>query len=424
MKKFFFSIGLFLLLFSATNAQIICGQDAFYPSIIENQTRLVQQQQRCAQYALRQIDARSPTVYRIKVVVHVLYRNASENLSDSIIAKQIEVLTRDFRGLNSDIQQIRPVFADRVGDANIEFELVSTIRKPLTINLVDGFGGLPLIDAVKVDSLGGSSPENPEKFLNIWICGIPLLSVSGSLNEVLGYATLPDSLNHYPSYLNFLPFEDTYIPGVVVEVATISDGTPKFDPVSGQFFTGRTLTHEVGHYLGLLHTFDSLLDILFGNTCQNSDGILDTPPQQTPTSFCNTPNTCPNDTLDEPDMAENHMNYSNDSCRVAFTLGQIAVMRGVLENERSGLLDENTNVFVLHKSENISLFPNPVSDYFDIKTDQPWQRAVLRNSLGQYLNSFNFGENMRVAGLPGGVYALEVFFDKNEHAQMLRMVKH
>jgi hypothetical protein len=69
------------------------------------------------------------------------------------------------------------------------------------------------------------------------------------------------------------------------------------------------------------------------------------------------------------------------------------------------------------------VFPNPASDFFEIKIGSPWERAVLRNALGQPVRVFVFGEKMRLAGLPSGVYALEVFTGKRTASQVLRVLK-
>ena len=67
----------------------------------------------------------SAPIVTIPVVVHILYNNFSENLSDAIIQSQINVLNEDFRRLNSDASNTRSVFQNVAGDAQIEFCLAS-----------------------------------------------------------------------------------------------------------------------------------------------------------------------------------------------------------------------------------------------------------------------------------------------------------
>jgi hypothetical protein len=84
---------------------------------------------------------------------------------------------------------------------------------------------------------------------------------------------------------------------------------------------GKTLTHEVGHWLGLFHTFQ-------GNSCDSSnpgDYIFDTPQQANATWDCPTNrDSCPN--LPGIDPIHNYMDYSNDECLEGFTAGQIERM--------------------------------------------------------------------------------------------------
>jgi hypothetical protein len=87
--------------------------------------------------------------------------------------------------------------------------------------------------------------------------------------------------------------------------------------------------HEVGHWLGLRHTFSG--GCLFG------DGVEDTPSQGRPTWSCEeSQNTCPRIFHPErKDPIHNYMNYTPDECMTEFTPGQIARMKKMWEKYRA-----------------------------------------------------------------------------------------
>ena len=87
---------------------------------------------------------------------------------------------------------------------------------------------------------------------------------------------------------------------------------------------GRTLTHEVGHYLGLLHPWGA-------RVCIDNDYCDDTPPVDEPVLRC--PSVPVLGCADKPIMADNYMNYVEDACMNTFTRDQAAGARYVLENE-------------------------------------------------------------------------------------------
>lgn len=96
---------------------------------------------------------------------------------------------------------------------------------------------------------------------------------------------------------------------------------------------GATTVHEIGHWLGLLHTFQD-------GTCNPEDAgdyVADTPQEHTPTSGCPAPgakDSCPGDEGSDP--TNNFMDYSDDACMTGFSAGQAARARNLLGEYRDG----------------------------------------------------------------------------------------
>jgi len=159
-----------------------------------------------------------------------------------------------------------------------------------------------------------------KKYFNIWV--VNSIDAGGSSGTVLGYAQFP-----------FSGIDSTY--GVVIDNDYVSAND-------------RTLTHELGHCFGLLHTFQSGCG---GNCSTSGDRVCDTPPSSNSTFGCSsTQNTCANDAsgtsvylTNVEDQIENYMSY--DNCQNMFTLGQKDRMVAVLNSASTanGLNQLNTS---------------------------------------------------------------------------------
>lgn len=301
-------------------------------------------------------------VYTIPVVVHIVHNTPEENLPDSVIYNQIETLNADYRRLNEDAENLRDTFNTIVGDSFIGFELAAfdpdgnpTTGITRTHTDVESFFSLAMSPAegVKSTAEGGIDPWDQDRYLNIWVCD---MSVFGSV-FLLGYATPPDGLPHWP--------EDATAgmsDGVVVQYQAFGSNNPNPLVAGGETIDvrGRTTTHEVGHYLGLRHIWGD-------GDCTAEDGVDDTPNAEDQSNQdCDIEkNTCVDDIADLgdlPDMVENYMDYSAETCQNSFTLGQIDIMRGVLEVERFDLINDNPALGI-HKEDRLdfgfNIYPNP-----------------------------------------------------------------
>jgi hypothetical protein len=242
-------------------------------------------------------------IITIPVVVHVVYRTTTENISTAQVLSQITVLNNDFRRLNADKTNTPSVFEGLASDVEVQFCLATVdpngnatngiIRKATTKR---SFG---TNNSVKFNSQGGSDAWPRDSYLNIWVCNIG--------GNILGYAQFPGG--------------NAATDGVVCDYryfGTIGTAT-------APFHLGRTATHEVGHWLNLRHIWGD-------GGCSVDDLVFDTPLAGAPnytSSPCTFPgaNSCNSGTGDLPDMFQNYMDYSDDGCMNLFTQGQSDRMR-------------------------------------------------------------------------------------------------
>ncbi|MGC6470314.1 MAG: M43 family zinc metalloprotease, partial [Flavobacteriales bacterium] len=248
-------------------------------------------------------------IYTIPIIVHIIYNNNTENISDEQIFSQIDSLNKDFRAQNADISTVPDVFQPYVADVGIEFCFATIdpngnptngINRVQTSNSSFSYTG----DDMKFTSSGGVDVWNPSDYLNIWVCDI-----SGG---ILGYAQFPGG--------------NPQTDGVVVDYEYFgSIGTAAYP-----YDLGRTLTHEVGHWLNLRH--------IWGDNYCGDDFVDDTPTQETSNGGCpNFPHvTCNNGP--DGDMFMNYMDYTYDACLTMFTQGQKNRMVTALTTTRSSLL--------------------------------------------------------------------------------------
>jgi len=237
----------------------------------------------------------SAVTITIPVVFHVLHQNGSEDISDAQIQNAITILTRDFRKNNSDTISIVVQFKNLAADCNIEFKLAN----------IDPNGKCTNGITRHFDEKTDWTPDlayytytwPPSKYLNIYV-------VKTMQSGAAGYTYLPGTV---PPNADAIVMLHNYVGSI---------GT-------SNSFTSRTLTHEVGHWLGLPHIWGSTNSP--GVAC-GDDGVTDTPITKGHQS-CNLSNaiTC------TPLVVENIQNYMEYSyCSKMFTIGQSNKMNGVL----------------------------------------------------------------------------------------------
>ncbi len=255
-------------------------------------------------------------VNEIAIIFHVVHNpnNPAENVSNALIMQVYNDLVEDFLLQNTDAANVRPGFGFTPADANINFCLATqdpfgnplaelgVIRVATTENWYDSDNGEE--NKMKSSATGGSQIWNRNNYLNVWICDIS----NGASSGTAGYAYRPS-----PS---FLP--GASIDGIVLDYNLGMNNE-------------NVLTHEVGHYLGLDHTWGG------SGGCGNDDGFTDTPNTAGP-SFNYAGSCGPNQQTCSgiETQYENYMDYAN--CTVMFTQEQANYMLMILQGIRGSLL--------------------------------------------------------------------------------------
>lgn len=350
-------------------------------------------------------------VFRIPVVVHVVHSTASNeiggptnvNISDEQIVSQIQVLNEDYRrksgtnGFNTN-----PIGAD----AKIEFFLAATdpsgnptngitrhyYPQKTSFSVADGSGDDILLSQIAY--------WPSDRYLNIWVTRV---------NSYLGYTQFPTSADT----LSGLPFDASeFTDGSIIDYRYFGRqlGSVR-DPT---YSLGRTATHEIGHWLGLIHTWGD------GNGCAE-DYVGDTPPTLAPNQTRQCRETFSNCTGRGPtrDQTENYLDYSPDACMNLFTVGQVARMRTVLalSPRRARLIRAANSPITESESLAVTVYPNPTQSDPAVEVRLKGLQSFsidLFDATGKHVRNVNYTESpstlvsLPMSGLKPGMYIVRV----------------
>ncbi len=339
---------------------------------------------------------KSPNVVvTIPVVFHVLYKTSIQNISDAQINSQLAILNSDFRKLNTDFSTVVPAAFQSLG-ADTEILFCKATRTPAGVAST-GIERKSVASSFVFENsyytTAGLTAWDPTKYLNIWI---------GRFNnsQLLGFAYLPSAA------------------GLAYDGLCIGDQFfGNVGTATAPFNKGRTATHEIGHYFGLLHPWGD--DNAACGTTANSDGVADTPETDSPYSGCPTypTNTNACTITATGSMFMNYMDYVNDACMAFFTTGQKTIMRNTLNGPRISLLTSNgCGSLGLNETEAISaiaVYPNPVSNYFMITSPFTSVDFVeVYNLNGQLVKSQkleNTNNKVVIDDFEAGIYYLRIY---------------
>ncbi|HWK04257.1 MAG TPA: M43 family zinc metalloprotease [Puia sp.] len=343
---------------------------------------------------------RGVSVIRIPVVVHIVYNSSQQNISDAQVRSQIDVLNRDYGKQNPDTAKIPGYYSALAADCGFQFVLANIdTNGNATTGIVRKHTNMlsfQIDDAIKFTARGGDDAWDRDRYLNIWV---------GNLTGgILGYSSIPGA--------------GKATDGVsILYTAFGTTGT-----ATAPFNLGRTATHEIGHWLNLIH--------VWGDADCGNDEVDDTPQQQAATrgnpsgmifSCGNTP---------YGNLYMDYMDFTDDIGMHLFTYGQRSRMRTLFAagGFRDALLTSNAlsgspvtsgptatgpaagvdEALVFH------IYPNPAVNTVSVNISEPSYIGSLLevyDQVGQRLmvtritgTSFQ----LNISSLPRGLYFIRV----------------
>lgn len=421
MKKFFQGIIFLSIVLLSAHAQRACASMEYKQQLLAADPSLkdvfktIEKQIVAATTAPATNTALRDTVANeiiyIPVVIHVLYKGAAENISDAQVKSQIDVLNKDFRMLNADRANTPAAFKPFAADARIQFCLAQVDPDGKKTNGIDRHYTDQAVfttdDAMKLASQGGVASWDNKRYLNIWVCRLN--------GRSLGYATPPGaSADRDGVVLAFDVFGNT-------------------GNLRAVFNKGRTATHEIGHWLGLIH--------LWGDVSCGDDHVDDTPTQQSYNFDCPVfPKTSSCSPNANGDMFMNFMDFADDACMNMFTKGQAARMRALFAQNnirnsflasfacdsslvQGGPLPSDGLPPAIISLASTKIYPNPVRTSVTIEckaaTSTNIKAIVIFNSLGSRVFTTKLVQEktmLNLSNLAPGIYFVNISDGKDKFA--------
>ena len=245
-----------------------------------------------------------------QVVVHIVRRDISQQISKAQIIQQIDILNEDFAGRGENISHLAEEFRSLIADTEIQFCLATvdpagnpTEGITYTLTSVTDVALQTVPNgriAIHYDQFGGQSGWDPTRYINIWV---------GEYGDYLGSAKFP-GMSVYPEEI-----------GIIIDIRAF--GSLGDASKNGFNRGGHSLTHEMGHFFGLLHIWGGSAD-----NCNDSDEVDDTPNSLGPYFSCpsGTQTSC-----GVSNMFQNFMDQTDDRCLAAFTQGQAERMQATID---------------------------------------------------------------------------------------------
>ncbi|MES2747832.1 MAG: zinc-dependent metalloprotease [Bacteroidota bacterium] len=376
--------------------QRTCGSDQYMQALMADpqmkqqyldlQQQFESEMQRLTQASKNGQFTNSPNAtIRIPVAVH--YPSVSNGSTETVknclrllAQRQVNILNADYNATNSDIglwtaaSDFYP--GTTIGSMDVSFE-IATQNHPAGTGLANGVAavtfGTDFLTAGNPNCIDGCNRDLT------WAgyCNLVVVNISGN---TLGFSPVPGS----PSAGMTVVIDNNAFGATMPVAPTSCSG---YVP-SAPYNLGRTLTHELGHFFNLRHTFQSC----DGPDCANSgDSVCDTPSTNTPYFNCVGPGEVATN-CGTTQLTMNYMDYVQDVCMYMFTAGQATRMTAQYNVIASQLLTNvlGNNDFV---SRNFSIAPNPNDGTFAIQLKEQNDKfsVLIIDALGRivYDNEFN-----------------------------------
>ena len=304
----------------------------------------------------------------VPVAVHFPAGDESDrNCLEALAQNQIDILNGDFAATNSDANLWDSASTNYPGVvhgvANVEF-CIATLNHPAGTDS-DLVEGQPAVTIGYNFGGGGDSDSNWSGYMNFL--------VKNAGDSVLGYSPLGGNIAAGQS--------------VVISPGAFGSGSgcAGYSPGS-PYNLGRTVTHELGHFYNLDHTFSG--------SCNSDDGIADTPNISQPNYGCSTPGSISGCVTGESALTMSYMDYGNDSCLYMFSEGQTTVVDSYISGVLQSQFKPNT---IACGSTDPDFIISAVNDSVESCGDEGSYIIDISS-----LNGFNEEISLTLSGTPNG----------------------